>query len=315
MKLVTLQPIEEEGIHAIDPDIEIVRADRNSLETAVRDAEVLVGNPGSHWPRILKTARKLKWVHVASAGVEHLLCAEFRDSKVVLTCGKGDVAGPVLAEHAFALILALSRGIGECVRVGKWIGRDSAVAEGVFELGGKTIGLVGFGGVGRHLARMAQGFNMNVVAVRRSPGNTTIDAVNVWGSDRFLDMLAIADVVVVSVPDLPDTRAMFDAEAFRQMMNHALLVTVGRGKTVHTEALVAALKAGEIGGAGLDVVDPEPLPDDHPLWQMRNVIITSHNAGTSPERGGRNRALMLENLKRFVRGEALLNVVDRETGY
>lgn len=200
--------------------------------------------------------------------------------------------------------------------MGKWIGPESPIAGDVFELGGKTMGLVGFGGVGRHLARMARGFNMKVVAVRRSPGTAdSDDGTTVWGADRFHEMLSVSDVVVVSVPDLPATRAMFDAEAFRTMKNRAILIAVGRGKTVDTDALVDALNAGEIGGAGLDVVDPEPLPDDHPLWQMDNVIITSHNAGTSPERGERNRALVLENLKRFVAGQPLLNRVDCDAGY
>ena len=315
LKLITLQTIEEEAVRAIVPDIEIVHVDRTGVAAEARDADILIGNPGDRWPRILKEAPRLKWVHVGSAGVESLLVPEFHASRVTLTCAKGDVAGPVLAEHAFALILGLSRGIGECARVDKWIGSDSPVAGGVFELGGKTLGLVGFGGVGRHLVRMARGFNMEVVAVRRSPGDSGVGGVTVWGADRFHDLLEVSDVVVVSVPDVPATRSMFDAEAFRRMKNHALLITVGRGKTVDTAALAAALRAGEIGGAGLDVVDPEPLPDDHPLWQMDNVIITSHNAGTSPERGARNQALILENLKRFAAGQPLLNTVDREAGY
>lgn len=315
MKLVTLQDIDEEAARAIVPDIEWLRVDQESVEAEVRDADILIGNPGDRWPRILKEAPRLKWVHVGSAGVDGLVGPEFRASRITLTCAKGDVAGPVLAEHAFALMLGLSRGIGECVRAGKWIGSDSPVAGGVFELGGKRLGLVGFGGTGRHLARMARGFNMNVIAVRRSPRDSGVEGVTVWGADRFHRLLEVSDVVVVSVPDVPATRGMFDAEAFRRMKNHALLITVGRGKTVDTEALVAALQAGEIGGAGLDVVDPEPLPDAHPLWQMDHVIITSHNAGTSPERGARNRALVLENLKRFAEGQPLLNAVDREGGY
>ncbi len=297
------------------PAIEIVRADRGSVATEVRDADILIGNPGDQWPGILKEAPQIKWVHVGSAGVEGLIGPEFQASRVTLTCAKGDVAGPVLAEHAFALILGLSRGIGECARAGKWIGSDSPVAGGVFELGGKTLGLVGFGGVGRHLARVARGFNMDVVAVRRTPRDSGVEGVTVWGTHRFHHLLEVSDVVVVSVPDVPATRAMFDAEAFRRMKNHAFLIAVGRGKTVDTSALVAALQTCEIGGAGLDVVDPEPLPGEHPLWGMENVIITSHNAGTSPERVSRNQALVLENLKRFAAGQPLLNVVKRENGY
>ena len=130
------------------------------------------------------------------------------------------------------------------------------------------------------------------------------------GASRLL-----SDVVVVTVPDTPDTEGMFDAEAFRRMRRNALLITVGRGRTVETDALVEALRSGEIAGAGLDVVHPEPLPDDHPLWGMPNVIITPHIAGNAPERAVRNRALVLENLKRFAKGEPLLSLVDKEGGY
>ena len=315
MKLVALQNIDENEARAIAPEIEIVRPGRDSVVEAVRDAEVLIGSPGNRWVDVLKMAKKLKWVHVSSAGVDPMMCPEFMASNVVLTSAKGDVVGPLLAEHAFALMLGLTRGIGLCVRDGRWNRHDGQAGKAVYEVGGKTLGLVGFGGVGRHLARMARAFNMEVIAVRRSPDSEAAEGVVVWGADRFYDLLSRADVVVVSVPDTPDTRKMFNAEAFRRMKNTALLITVGRGNTVDTDALVAALQKGEIGGAGLDVVDPEPLPDDHPLWQMRNVIITPHIAGNAPERAGRNHAMVLENLKRFVQGEPLAGVVDKQAGY
>lgn len=315
MKLVTLQNIEEKSVRTIVPDLEIVRVTRQSVVAEVADADILIGHPGDRWAQILKNAPLLKWVHVGSAGVDDLVGPEFQQSKVILTCAKGDVAGPVLAEHSLALMLGLSRGIGECARVGNWIGSESPVAGGVFEWSGKTLGLVGFGGVGQHLARMVQGFNMSVIAVRRSPANDHQPAVTVWGPERFHEMLGLADVVVVSVPDVPATRGMFNSEAFLHMKKTAILITVGRGKAVDTEALVHALQTGEIGGAGLDVVDPEPLPDDSPLWRMNNVIITSHNAGTSPERTKRNQALILENLTRFATGHELIGVVNRHAGY
>ncbi len=314
MKLVALQHIDETAARVIVPNIEIVKPGRDGVVDAARDADVLIGNPGKGWREILQTAKRLKWVHVSSAGVDPMMCPEFLASSVVLTCAKGDVVGPLLAEHAFALMLSLTRGIALCARDGRWNRHDGEAGKAVYEVGGKTMGLVGFGGVGRHLARMAKAFHMNVIAVRRSP-EAGPEGVTIWGPDRFFDLLAQSDVVVISVPDTPDTREMFNAEAFRQMKKTALLITVGRGKTVHTEALVDALQRGEIGGAGLDVVDPEPLPDDHPLWKMRNVIITPHIAGNAPERAGRNHALVLDNLRRLVQGEPLESVVNKQLGY
>ena len=314
MKLVALEHIDEAAVRKVLPDIEIVRSDRDGVVDAVRDANVLIGSPGNKWREILQTAKRLRWVHVSSAGVDPMMCPEFLASDVVLTCAKGDVVGPLLAEHAFALMLALTRGIALCVRDGRWNRHDGQAGKAVYEVGGKTMGLVGFGGVGRYLAGMAQAFNMNVIAVRRSPGDGP-EGVTIWGPDRFYDLLAQSDVVVVSVPDTPDTREMFNAEAFRKMKKTAILITVGRGKTVDTDALVDALQHGEIGGAGLDVVDPEPLPDDHPLWQFRNVIITPHIAGNAPERAGRNHTLVLENLRHLANGEPLESVVDKKAGY
>ena len=136
-----------------------------------------------------------------------------------------------------------------------------------------------------------------------------------WGMDRFEEMLQRADIVVVTVPHTPETEGLFDAKAFSIMKESALLITVGRGQTVQTDALVDALNRGSIGGAGLDVVDPEPLPDNHPLWSCPNAIITPHMAGNAPERAGRNQELVLENLRRYVAGQPLLSTVDKTLGY
>lgn len=315
MKLVTLQKLDEAAVRSVVPDIEFVQSSRDELLDVVTDADILIGSPGNVWESVLNVAPKLRWVHVSSAGVDRLVCPAFLNSDVTLTCAKGDVVGPLLAEHAFALMLGLTRGIAYCVRDGRWNRHDGDAGKKVFEVGGKTMGLVGFGGVGQHLARMAQAFDMDVIALRRQVVGDEPEGVTVWGTERFDDLLAESDVVVVSVPDTPETRGMFDADAFKKMKSSAFLITVGRGNTVDTDALVDALKNGEIGGAGLDVVDPEPLPDEHPLWQMRNVIITPHIAGNAPERAGRNQNLVLENLKRFAQGEPLTSAVDKTAGY
>lgn len=315
MKLVALQSVDETAVRDVVPDLDVVKASRDTLLDVVADADILIGSPGNLWEAVLAKSPKLRWVHVSSAGVDRLMCPEFLNSDVTLTCAKGDVVGPLLAEHAFALMLGLTRGIAYCVRDGRWNRHDGDAGKKVFEVGGKTMGLVGFGGVGQHLARMAQAFDMDVIALRRQVMGDEPEGVTVWGQERFDDLLAASDVVVVSVPDTPDTRGLFDSAAFQKMKKTAFIITVGRGNTVNTDALVDALKKGEIAGAGLDVVDPEPLPDDHPLWQFRNVIITPHIAGNAPERAGRNQALVLENLRRFAKGEPLTSAVDKTAGY
>ncbi|MGA1195298.1 MAG: D-2-hydroxyacid dehydrogenase [Candidatus Latescibacterota bacterium] len=315
MKLVALQKLDEEAVRAVVPNIEYVNASCDNLLDVVTDADILIGSPGNLWEDVLKVSPNLRWVHISSAGVDRLVCPAFLKSNATLTCAKGDVVGPLLAEHAFALMLGLTRGIALCVRDGRWNRHEGDAGKKVFEVGGKTLGLVGFGGVGQHLARMAKAFDMHVIALRRAVVGDEPRDVTVWGNERFDDLLAQADVIVVSVPDTPETRGMFDRDAFVKMKKTALLITVGRGNTVKTDALVEALQKGEIAGAGLDVVDPEPLPDEHPLWQMRNVIITPHIAGNAPERAGRNQALVLENLQRFAQGEALISAVDKSAGY
>jgi phosphoglycerate dehydrogenase-like enzyme len=315
MKLVALQKIDESAARAVVPGLDVVQASRDHLLDEMTDADILIGSPGNLWDDVLKGSPKLRWVHVSSAGVDRMVNQAFLASDITLTCAKGDVVGPLLAEHAFALMLALTRGIGLCVREGRWSRHDGAAGKQVFEVGGKTLGLVGFGGVGQHLARMARGFDMNVIACRRAVVGDEPEGVRVWGNERFDDLLAQSDVVVVSVPDTPETRGMFDQKAFVKMKKSAFLVTVGRGNSVDTGALVHALQTGEIAGAGLDVVDPEPLPDEHPLWQMPNVIITPHIAGNAPERAVRNQSLVLENLRRFSAGESLISSVDKSAGY
>ncbi len=317
MKMVLRGPLNEDAARRIAPELIIVRADgEEALLEASADAEIAV-MMGMGWLRggfaaFLQQAPKLRWFHCSSAGVDPLLCPEFIASDVVMTCAKGTPVGPLLAEHAFALMLSLSRGIAACVRLNRWDGRSDG-ARSAYELGGKTLGLVGYGGVGRALAVRARAFDMDVIAVRRHPESES--EVEQWGMERLGEMLARADVVVTTVPHTPETEGLFGAAEFARMKDSALLITVGRGQTVQTDALVEALNSGAIAGAGLDVVDPEPLPEDHPLWRCPNTVITPHMAGNAPERAGRNEALVLENLRRFVEGQPLLSTVDKQLGY
>jgi len=319
MKMVLHGSLDEKAAHEIAPNLEIVRAEGEAqLLAASADAQIAV-MMGMGWMRggfaaFLAHAPKLRWFHCSSAGIDPLLCPEFLASDVVMTCAKGSPVGPLLAEHAFALMLSLTRGIAACVRLKRWDGRSDG-ARNAYELGGKTLGIVGFGGVGEALAQRARAFDMEIIAVRRRPEACSAEGLSQWGMERFEEMLQRADIVVVTLPQTPETTGLFGAKEFEQMKRSALLITVGRGQVVQTQALVDALMTKQIAGAGIDVVDPEPLPDDHALWQCPNTVITPHMAGNAPERAARNEELVLENLRRFVAGQNLLSVVDKELGY
>jgi phosphoglycerate dehydrogenase-like enzyme len=224
-----------------------------------------------------------------------------------------------MAEHAIALMLALARALpvyGIEQANGEWTrGFRERRAENLVELEGKTLLVVGLGGIGTEVADRAHGLAMRVIATRNSSreGPSYVEYVGL--ADEYLTLAARADVVVNATPLTPETRGMFDAAFFDAMQDHAFFINIGRGESVVTDALVAALVAGKLGGAGLDVTDPEPLPPGHPLWSMENVIITPHVATSSDVRSERTVTLVVENLRRYLRGDRLLSVVDLARGY
>ena len=256
---------------------------------------------------------RLRWVQVTGAGVDARLFREFVESDVVLTSAKGTV-GVHLAEHAMALLLGLTRGIATAVRKPSWDQR-MPIRNKVWDLADLTMGIVGLGGTGRHLADLARCFGMRIIAVDPEEVEVPGSVEACWKMDRFHDLLEQSDVVAICAPLAPETEGMFDRDAFARMRSHALLINVTRGKIVDEQALMEALNKGLIGGAGLDVTPQEPLPHDHPLWQMENVIITPHAAGGSPNRDDRIVALFCENLRRILNDKPLKSVIDKKKGY
>jgi phosphoglycerate dehydrogenase-like enzyme len=186
----------------------------------------------------------------------------------------------------------------------------------LFELSGQTLAIVGLGAIGSALASRAAALGMRVVGVRRSAGSTAPPGVERLYAFDGLDLaLAEADHVAIALPLTPQTRGLFDAARLGRMKPGAHLYNVGRGATVDADALLAALRSGRLAGAGLDVTEPEPLPSESPLWREPNVIVTAHSSGLTPRSFERYARLLLDNLGRWVRGEALLNVVDKRLGY
>ncbi|HVE94644.1 MAG TPA: NAD(P)-dependent oxidoreductase [Acidimicrobiales bacterium] len=256
----------------------------------------------------LSAAPALRWVQLPWAGIEPYAAGGLLDGDRVWTCGKGVYAEPV-AEHALALALAGLRHLPERVRASSW-GAESG--RSLFD-GAVTI--LGGGGIAQTLTSLLVPMRTRVTVVRRDPTRPVSGAAAVVGPEELDDAVATADVVVVALALTDATRGIVGAAQLRRMQPHAWLVNVGRGPHVVTDDLVTALREGWIAGAALDVTDPEPLPDGHPLWSLPNCLITPHTANTFEMAVPLLAARISENVARFAAGEPLVGVVDVAAGY
>jgi phosphoglycerate dehydrogenase-like enzyme len=254
---------------------------------------------------MLEDGEHIRWVQLPFAGIENFV--EHLDRDRIWTCGKGVYAEPV-AEMALALGVAGLRHVGAYARATEW-SRPS----GHNLLDGRVT-ILGGGGITESLVRLLQPWHCNITVVRNR-AEPMVGVDQVLEADRFADALPGADLVVLALALTPETEGMFSAEEFALMEQHAWIVNVARGRHIVTDDLVEALRSGAIGGAGLDVTDPEPLPTDHPLWGLPNCIITPH-VGNTPEMA---KPLLAErvtdNVRRFARGEELIGLVDVDAGY
>jgi phosphoglycerate dehydrogenase-like enzyme len=280
------------------------------------DVDVIIGhNPEICDRRIIDAAPQLRWLASLSAGIE--LCANLPTLKsrpVTMTNMRG-IDSPAIAEHAIALMLALAHGLDRFAvdtSRGVW-GRGSSVQ--LQTLDGKTMLVAGLGGIGTEVARRAHGLGMRVIATRVG-GSGKPDFVDYVGQpDELLTLARRADVVVSCLPLTPETTGLYDQRFFAVLKPTAYFINVARGASVVTDALLAALTEGRIAGAGLDVVDPEPLPAGHPLWSAPRVLLTPHISGRTALPGEPRWIVAKENLRRYAAGDKLLNVVDLERGF
>ena len=266
----------------------------------------------------LAKAPKLRWVQATSAGVDRYMSNEalWGNQEIVLTNMQG-MHGPTIADHVFGMLLVLTRDLrihAQDARRGEWNRGGSEVFQPV-ALEGRTLLVVGLGGIGREVAKRGKGFGMEVWATKRRATEPPSYVDRQETSDKLMEMLPDADVVVLCVPLTDETRGMIGAEQFAAMQPGSYLINIARGPVVDTDALMVALQNGTLAGAGLDVTDPEPLPAEHPLWQIENLIITPHVAARSQLTSDDWTRLYRENLRRFGKGEPLLNVVDKTAGY
>lgn len=302
---------------------------RENALRAIVDADAFFGKLT---PELLQAAKQLRWVQSPTASLEHYLFPALVEHPCVLSNMRG-LFSDVIADHVMGFVLCFARNLHLYLRQqwqGQWapLGDASAVTDFVTapgtvtpmdrahrHLSDQTLGVVGVGHIGAEIARRAAAFGMTVIGVDPHPRDIPEARLTVRPMDRLPELLATADYTVIAAPHTPETEGLFDRALIQQMKSTSTLINIGRGAIVKLDDLAAALRAGEIGGAALDVCEIEPLPSDHPLWTMPNVIITPHVAAASPRVPERHLETLLENVRRFVKGEMPMTVVDKRKWY
>ncbi len=287
------------------------------IDQELPEAEVLVAF--SLRPEQFRLAKKLRWIHSPAAAVHQFMFPELVAGNVVLTNAR-EVHGPVVAEHVIALIFGLAKKLHIAARFQQkhvWGQEPMWHSEPrPREVAGATLGLIGLGSIGRHVAKHGKALGMHVIATRENPQKPKPEDVErVFASGELNELLRLSDYVVLSAPLTVATTGLINAERLTQMKPGACLINVGRGPLVDEQALVDALKQNRIGGAALDVFDTEPLPPDSPFWELDNLLITPHTAGITEKLWERHYALFSENLRRYLAHEPLLAIVDKQKGY
>lgn len=309
---------------------EILDEELKEIYVASGEGDIVVAHSNDeaqeHWPdtevamgiidrETFPKAKNLRWLHSVAAGADMLMFPEMVASNVTLTGEKG-LVGAHLADHAFGLLLALTRQLKRAIleAPNNWPSR-APMRKVMTELQGRTMGIVGLGGTGRAIAHRAKAFGMNCVAVDSENVMPSEDVDKVWRMNHFEEMLAMSDVVAICCPLTNETRGFINDAVFNAMKPGALIVNVTRGPIIDGDSIVRALESGRLGGAGLDVTPIEPLPADHKLWTFPNVVITPHTAGASQYRARRNVARFIENLRHYRAGEPLEGEIDKQKGF
>jgi len=308
-----LTATEEKQIKSAGKNIELrIAASPDELKKCIGEAEVVLGRLDES---TVKLAKNLKWMQGWGAGVENMP-KELVEHPCQVT-NMQRIFAPVIAESAIGLLLSLTRGLTQvsipAFQQKQWKEADNVPLDDLY---GKTIGIVGMGGIGSETARrLHYGFNMKVLATDAKPLPKPEFVAELHDPGWLMEMVPQVDVLMSAAPLTKQTRQLFNSEVFSKMKPSAYFINVSRGGLVDQDALVKALKEKKIRGAGLDVTTPEPLPVSHPLWTCPNLVITPHNSGQAPIRQVRLLALVSENVRRYSHGLPLLNVVDKIKGY
>ncbi len=310
-----MPPAEIADLQSVTNKARVVAVTRDNVMAEIADADAFVGGIS---PEMVKAGKNLKWVQIMSAGVETVLhksgSTALRDSDIVLTNNQ-IVQGPEIADHAFAMLLALTRHIPMYIEDRKnaaW--RRTGQYPGI-ELRGRTGVVIGVGGIGMQIAIRAHAFGMKVVGVDPEDVPFLPFLDKVVKPDQLDEVIPDADVVFISAPHTTESNKMFGTRQFDLMKKDSYFIAVSRGGLYDMGGLAKALDSKRLAGAGVDVTDPEPLPTESPLWKFDNIIITPHIAGRSDKDRARMVGTIKENVKRFAEGKPLLNVVDKKKGY
>jgi D-3-phosphoglycerate dehydrogenase len=299
-------------IEAVSALNEVILASQDSINAALPGAEIYCGHARTYvdWESVVRGG-KLRWIQSTAAGLDHCLVPAVIASDILVSSASGVFADQV-AEHALALLLGLLR------RIPLFTHRQRErrfEREPTDDLKGKTVLIAGFGGNGRRIAQLLSLFQVRIVATDCFPRSKPPHVEQLGPPERFSRLLPLADVVILCVPLTDRTRGMLDRSAFRSCKPGTILINVARGPVVVESALVEALRSGQVGAAGLDVTEQEPLPADSELWELPNVLITPHVGAQSADRLDRTTDLFCENLDRFVRGQPVKNLVDKPLGF
>lgn len=301
------------GLSPLQDDARVHLADDEaSLRKRLPDSDILLvtdfrtNTLRSAWP----LANKLQWMHTSSAGVDAVLFPESAASDVVITNARG-VFDAAIAEYVLGVILAFAKDTRRNIELQQnreWRHRDTE------RISGKQVLVVGAGSIGRQIAKLCTATGMHVDGIARSARTQDPDFNTVHANTDLHAQLGRADYVVVAAPLTAQTRGMFGADEFAAMQTHARFINIGRGPIVNTDALVSALQDQAIAGAGLDVFETEPLPAEHPLWRLQNVLMSAHMAGDFHGWREALTAQFLDNFKRWNAGQTLHNIVAKGHG-
>lgn len=299
------------------PQLEVVHLhDYDRVNDEIAGAEIAIA--WSLRGEQIAAAKKLKWIHSTATAVHALMSDELRRGNIVVTNAR-DVHGPVVAEHAMALVFALAKRLPQAMRFQQqkhWAQQDIWNATPrPRELNGATITIVGLGGIGRPLAKMASSLGMRITGVREHPERACEGVEKIYGFDHLDEALGQADFVVLALPVTPKTHHLMNAARLACLKRDAYLINVGRGVLIDEAALVEALRAHTFAGAALDVTEEEPLPPESPLWAMDNIFITPHIASLTEQMWERHYETFTQNLRRFLKNEPLLWMVDKAKAY
>lgn len=315
MRIVLCYPAEAKHIRQIQataPDAEVVDAGQEHIAEEILAADIYCGHAKVPvpWRDVVRQGR-LQWIQSSAAGLDHCLVPDVIESDIIVTSASGVLADQV-TEQTLALLTGFLRSMPVFYRAQQ---AREFIRRPTRDLHHTTIGIVGLGGVGRRLAEVLSVFKTRILATDWDPYDKPAYVDELWPADRLHDLCRAVDILILCAPLNMHTRGMIDAAALAQMKPGAVLCNVARGPLVIEADLVAALESGHLGGAVMDVTEKEPLPTDSKLWDQPNVIITPHVGGQSKRRLDNGTNFFCENLRRYLAGEPLKNLVDKQLGF